>query len=276
MRKISLVLLICISIIAVSLTSCDVELPFELPFDLPFNTGSDRETEHTHTFSEEWANDETHHWYVCTSELCFEVTEKSEHAWNEGESVEDTVVYTCTLCGATKNERCETSTNDGKWEQMQDYFIGDNVTMHLTGAFKEDSADGESFDTTVKLNENICSIEEDGYKDIEDDPETIQFVKDIYFNTVKSIVSDYANFEYNSKENLFYGKGEIVYFVSYMGKEIKITSTNVVVEMDSSSQLIKLTCDMRQESEAMNLLLILNVTFEFSDYGTTVIEIPTE
>ena len=64
-----------------------------------------------HNFSEEWSNNETHHWHACTDKGCKETKDKTEHSWNGGKvTVEPTteqkgtMVYTCTVCRREKTE----------------------------------------------------------------------------------------------------------------------------------------------------------------------------
>ena len=64
-----------------------------------------------HNFSEEWSNDETHHWHACADKDCKETKDKAEHSWNGGNvTVEPTteqkgtMVYTCTVCRREKTE----------------------------------------------------------------------------------------------------------------------------------------------------------------------------
>ena len=67
-----------------------------------------------HNFSEEWSNDETHHWHACTDKGCRETEGKAEHSWNGGNvTVEPTtekegaMVYTCTVCRREKTEKID-------------------------------------------------------------------------------------------------------------------------------------------------------------------------
>lgn len=66
--------------------------------------------DHTHKFSDEWTSDETHHWHAstCGHE---EIDGKEEHSWGEGvvdtpatEEADGLNIFTCTTCGATKEE----------------------------------------------------------------------------------------------------------------------------------------------------------------------------
>ena len=63
---------------------------------------------HTCSFGTEWKKDATDHWLECE---CGETSEKAAHTWDEGEvTVEPTEeaegkkVYTCSVCGQTKEE----------------------------------------------------------------------------------------------------------------------------------------------------------------------------
>lgn len=67
-----------------------------------------------HNFSEEWSNDETHHWHACADKGCKEIKDKAEHSWNGGNVTvepttekEGTMVYTCTVCSREKTEKID-------------------------------------------------------------------------------------------------------------------------------------------------------------------------
>ena len=67
-----------------------------------------------HNFSEEWSNNETHHWHACADKGCKEIKGKAKHSWNGGiVSVEPTtekegaMVYTCTVCSREKTEKID-------------------------------------------------------------------------------------------------------------------------------------------------------------------------
>lgn len=98
---------------------------------------------HTHTFSEDWSKNETYHWHAATCGHEQEIDSKSEHTWNNGEitkpatSTADGVkTYTCTICGATKEENVvyvpHTHTFSEYWSKDDDYHwcacTGDDCT----------------------------------------------------------------------------------------------------------------------------------------------------
>ena len=80
---------------------------------------------HTHTFSEEWTYDDTHHWHEATCEHSDEIDSYAEHIWDSGVVTTEATcttsgvkTYTCTVCKATKTEEIATTdhTFSDKWE----------------------------------------------------------------------------------------------------------------------------------------------------------------
>ena len=66
---------------------------------------------HQHTFSNEWDSDDTYHWHSATCSHTNEVSEKSEHSFDDGiitkeatESETGIIQYTCSICGKVKEE----------------------------------------------------------------------------------------------------------------------------------------------------------------------------
>ena len=67
-----------------------------------------------HNFSEEWSNDETHHWHACADNGCKEIKDKAEHSWNGGSVTvepttekEGTMLYVCTVCHREKTAKID-------------------------------------------------------------------------------------------------------------------------------------------------------------------------
>lgn len=80
---------------------------------------------HTHTYSEQWAYNDTDHWHACTGAECDEVKDKAAHTWDNGTIIAEPTctakgekTYTCTVCSATKTEEIATTdhTFSDKWE----------------------------------------------------------------------------------------------------------------------------------------------------------------
>lgn len=69
------------------------------------------ETDHVHTYSDEWTSDNGNHWHAATCEHAEEVSGFAPHVWDSGVVVTDateTAVgekkYTCTVCRKEKTE----------------------------------------------------------------------------------------------------------------------------------------------------------------------------
>lgn len=67
----------------------------------PENSGEDT---HQCAFGTAYEKDETHHWKVCTDETCTKISERGEHAWDNGVLENGVMTYTCSVCSKTKTE----------------------------------------------------------------------------------------------------------------------------------------------------------------------------
>ncbi len=86
-----------------------------------------------HSFDTKWSSDENGHYYACTTKGCTERQGFVEHSWNEGKITKPSTcaengvkTYDCTVCGHTKNESLEKTT---------DHIKGDWVVDSTSGAF---------------------------------------------------------------------------------------------------------------------------------------------
>ena len=74
---------------------------------------------HVHSYSEEWRYDGTMHWHICS---CGSKRDTQSHAWDAGTVQQEatctepgSVLYTCTVCGATKSESISAEHTPGEW-----------------------------------------------------------------------------------------------------------------------------------------------------------------
>lgn len=151
----------------------------------------------THTFSNEWTYDETHHWHATTCEHDDVVKDFAEHTFTESEETEQGTVYVCS-CGysETRASRYRVSEekfktiikgsinfrvtvgstvndcNNLKWKvQKSDgtirYYSSDNVTYYTyyqadgsTEWIKEEITRGEYYSAVNRLNQMpyICEL----------------------------------------------------------------------------------------------------------------------
>ena len=133
MKKLaSLLLAVCMCLsIGVMFTACKTEGGGE---------------QHTHTYKTEWSKDPIYHWHVCETAGCTEISEKSEHTWNDGEITTEATAdtdgvktFTCTACGQIKTEIINfTDKNDNDTENL-DYTLSDDGTYYTVsgiGSYK--------------------------------------------------------------------------------------------------------------------------------------------
>lgn len=93
-----------------------------------------------HSFSDTWEYNENNHWKVC--ETCNAESSKETHTWNEGDVItpptgnkEGKTRYTCTVCGAVKEESIPATGEDDtnkptipdKGNIIKDISLSDNV-----------------------------------------------------------------------------------------------------------------------------------------------------
>ncbi len=78
------------------------------------NDVSSAQPVHSHTYSDEWAFDETHHWHAATCEHTAEVSDKAEHIFGEWIVDEEATYYVdgqrhhvCSVCGFSATESFE-------------------------------------------------------------------------------------------------------------------------------------------------------------------------
>ncbi|MBR7177872.1 MAG: hypothetical protein IKD26_06655 [Clostridia bacterium] len=91
MKKALIILFLALAVVALCLTGCGPS--------------------HTHEFGGKYLYDANGHWQLCQLEDCDEASPKTPHEWNAGEETiaptytqQGKKVFTCTTCGATKEE----------------------------------------------------------------------------------------------------------------------------------------------------------------------------
>lgn len=118
--------------------------------------------------------------------------------------------------------------------------------------------------------------EEDWHHEEYADEEILAALKSIYMNTTLAILENFNDFTYDSATGTYSAKKDIVYNVTVMEYAATITASNVKVKLDADKLVAEISCDMKQEytSENENGTIILNIIFNFYDYGKTVVTLP--
>ena len=263
-KLVSLLLAVCMCLsVGTMLTACDEE--------------------HTHTYKTEWTYDTTHHWHECSGEDCVDVSDKAEHVWDEGTITTEATseadgekTYTCTVCNATKGESVAfAGVSEEKWNTAIQPSNFDNVTFAFNCSFLEAGISTESFAYNCKIDGNNATMDDViSGQHMTMDAETITTVKDIYINTATAIVENFDNFTYDKDSEAYKSNKDIVYTVTVMGYEATITAKDVSVILDTNSNIASIDCTMIQDFEENGnpKQYTLDITFTYSNYGTTVVE----
>ena len=156
-----------------------------------------------------------------------------------------------------------TATPEEIIEEIKDPENFKNVTIVMAGSM-EDSV----FENSMKFADGNCCIAENGVYDQFYEGEEADMVRSIFVDTALALL-DHADL-FVSTENGFRYDGEITYEVDIIGVgHATIVSSNNVVTLYEDGTMNTLSCHMVQTCEDMEV--IVDVTFTYSDYGTTVI-----
>ena len=225
--------------------------------------------QHEHAYKTEWTKDATYHWHECLGETCLSVADKAEHTWNEGTATADGTTYACTVCGATKDEPAAIGgISEEKWDSMIQLANFDNVTFFYEATFIGGDKEGGPYGGTFKLlSDRIIANGE-----VDDNPETMNAVKTWYVGSALAIADNFDLFVYDKANDCYNATENIVYSVNILGYDATITAADAIVRLDADMSIAEITCKMTQEFEEDGnpKTFILDVTFRFSDYGTTV------
>ena len=148
----------------------------------------------------------------------------------------------------------------------------DNVTFKIVVTDPE-----ESVPVTIlcKLDGNKSYINDDGYEDF-GDAEVTAAMRNVYMNTVLAILNNFADFTYDAEKEIFVASKDIVYNVTVMEYDAKITVSNAKVKINTDKSIAEISCYMKQEytENGKPCSLEFDAVFSFYDYGKTVVELP--
>ena len=156
-----------------------------------------------------------------------------------------------------------TATPEEIIEEIKDPENFKNVTIVMAGNMEDDE-----FDYTMKFADGNCLMGEDGVLDEFYEGEEADMVRSIFVDTALALL-DHAD-QFVSTENGFRFDGEITFEVDIIGVgPATIVSTNNVITLYENGDMNSLSCHMVQT--CVEGSVIVDVTFTYSDYGTTVI-----
>lgn len=177
-------------------------------------------------------------------------------------------------CGnkpAAEEPKTDENTGNSIWGELAKEEHYDNVTVAINATFISgyEYAEEETI-SVLKLDGDDVSV--DGvYMDDRQDAESTRAV---FMSVPLAVFAENESFAADEATNTYLHRGEISYAIDFMSYKADITVRNVVITLDGSNELSKITCEMDQEftSEGEQMKYVLNVEFTYSDFGSTVVE----
>ena len=253
--------------------------------------------DHEHTFSPEWDKNETHHWHVCTGDLCLATDAKGEHEWDEGTVTDEATVYTCTVCAQTKTEALGGTEGDEEKNPNEEHENVIEDEEDWQNAIAEQKFDNVSIDYTyvlpdetqkhtVKIAGNLVyrAVEEVGSEGGVDDftfsGEEALIQKTAFLDFFLALLADKNNYVYDPELGAFITPSKIEVVLD-MGDGYTCLETveDGEVKFDNLGNLIYFTCTLTEayyEGDVAWNSTTGTITMSFYDYGTTVVEMPDD
>ena len=128
--------------------NCTTELDYDTDIKIPM-TG--------HSFSTDWAHDDTYHWHVC-SNGCGTIGSYGAHSWSEWEYNNETgkKSRTCSVCGMTETEGHTHSSSTWTSDDLNHWHVCDECGT-VYGSAAHTFSDWV-YDSTLDKDKRTCSI----------------------------------------------------------------------------------------------------------------------
>ena len=175
-----------------------------------------------------------------------------------------------TACGNGNGDGGDGSVADKEtWESAIADSNFQNVTFTVDATFYSGYEAQEHSVSVMKLTSDKALA--DG--ELMTDEESVNSLREWYVSTTVALINNFEDFEYDSEKKCYFSEDGVVYDVTIMDFDAKITATNISVTLDSDMNIAKIDCDMKQEFSVNGapVTYVLHTEFTFSDYGKTVI-----
>ena len=154
---------------------------------------------HTHSFSTEWEKNELWHWHACVKENCTVTSGSDVHRWDEGEvlteSTQTTVgrkKFTCTVCGATKEEAYVASFRIT--EEELDRAISRQSFENVTATYMI-----SNYEVCVLVANGKVKYSDEHFSDIEADSEVSRYGSYDFERLFSPLAGKYSSLTYDEK-----------------------------------------------------------------------------
>jgi len=209
--------------------------------------------------------------------LCVVLTacSNSDNKSKDKNETEGTKATGSTQAGnATAGENGQTEGTNGSgetakpWEQAIKPENFNNFTVKLDVAFTDGNTVHDPDNNVYAINGNAVSM--DGGKTFDEKAELTEQVKTLMIDPVRNLIANAENVYMNAEG--VYSIPSSACALNYSVYQGTISATDIVLTLDADGHLATFSCKMVQdvniEGEG-NVKLEMDVTFTFSNYGTT-------
>ena len=220
---------------------------------------------HTHTFSDTWTSNDTHHWKVATCEHTTIKKDKDHHSFSDG---------ICSVCGKEeKSDYINTPTEiltEEEWKTCFNYFANTNAnyTVKRYSAYEYYTRDNSTFFIDGD-NYHRINTDNDIYCKKIGENQYIHLTATADGNTYKIL----SSFNHDGDGD-FIGYSNIANYFSYFTYD----SERGVYTFNSNEDGTKLLMDVSIRNNKLNYLFLsadgMNLIYEFYNYGTTTATLP--
>ncbi len=158
-----------------------------------------------------------------------------------------------------------------EWEENAAEEKYDNVTVKFTTEFLSGPEQGRTCYDFFMLDGDKLYVD----YEYAEGGELLTSVKQLYINTARAVLADYASFEYDEENDVYKTTKDVVYEVEMHHDgdwTATITMKNAVVTLDEDLNVTSISCLMNQKFNVdYEGEHDMNVLFEFANYGTTVV-----
>lgn len=244
--------------------------------------------DHEHEFKEEWAMDANYHWHMCKGDNCLEVSDKAAHDWKEADGK-----IACAVCGASADAALpdeqvwQAAIAEQKFENVTINYAVEMISMkqNFNGVLTEEQVAGVHQDHIIKVTADKIYRKMTGNMPGSDTPsvhdntftgEQAVMQRKLFFETFFALLSEKDNFVYDAEEGVYIAPASVSVTIEQgEGSSVQETMTNGKLKIDANGNIEWFYCTLNEKMLSDGEIYtdgVANITWNFSNYGTTVIE----
>ena len=218
-------------------------------------------------------------------------TEAHVHTWGDGVvTVEPTVeksgemTFTCNSCGGTKTETIEfDGVGEENWNTMIAPPSFENYTFRQFGNIRQGDSIEMYQDALIKITKDEMTVHMTSPTDVllSFVDEEYEMQKGSYEHIFMALLAEYDNYEYDAEAGVYKNPAPVTVNIDMelYGITLTVVMQNGEVTLAEDGKLAKFMCDYTQTTAMDNgdaVVSSARLTWEFYDYGSTVIDAEAE